>query len=199
MKTIKPINSCNLCELCYNRKPVNGIGNINAEIMIIINKPNYYTVKNDNIFESEVGNILTKLFKMINIDIKDNVYITHLVKGRSLTLKSKNVLACSNYLRNEIKEVNPKIIISMGYLPTKFILKDKKPLYNHIGKAYKTKQDSYIIPMYDINYVMRDIKLHGLAVRDFTNLYKLYKHFINPNIATFESKLHPAIKTMLNK
>jgi DNA polymerase len=194
---METLNKCVLCELCLNKPPVNGVGNTDAEIMVIINKPNYYTIKHNDIFESEVGNILTKLFKMINIDIKDNVYITHLVKGRAVSLKQKNIIACKPYLKKEIEMVKPKVIVTMGYIPTKTILKSKVPLFNHIGKAYFAKDKTLIIPMYDINFVMRDVRYHGLALNDFSNLYKAYSHFINPNIAVFEDKLHPAIKSLL--
>ena len=193
---METLNKCNLCELCLTRKPINGVGNTNAEIMVILQTPNYYTVKHNNIFESKVGETLIKLFKMINIDYKD-VYITHLVKGRTTSLKQKNITACKPYLKDEIEMVKPKVIVTMGVKPTSVILKSKLSLYNHIGKCYKTNKNSWVLPMYDLNFIMYDVKYHGLALKDFANLYKLYSRFVNPNIRTFEDKLHPAIKKIV--
>ena len=193
---MEDIKNCNLCEICINHKPINGVGNVNADIMFVLSKPNYYTVKHNDIFKSEIGKLIHKLLNMITIDVED-VYITHLVKGRSLTIKKKNILACKPYLKDEIDFVKPKIIVTMGFIPNKVFLKSNIPLSNHIGKAYLTNEGSYVLPMYDLNFIFRDVRYHHLAIQDFANLYKLYKEFVNPNIVVFEDNLHSVIKKAL--
>ncbi len=194
---MKMITSCKLCELCVGSQPVNGIGNPDANIMFILSTPNYYTVKNNNFYESASGKLMAKLLTMINLN-KDDVYITHLIKGRTTTPKVKNVLACKPYLKDEIDSVNPKIIIPMGTLAVQTITQSKLPIMSYSNKAIISTDGTYILPMFNLDYITRDVRFHGLILKSFIDLYKLYSTFINPNIRQFEENLHAAVKRLLN-
>ena len=193
---MESLDKCIACELCIRNKPVSGYGNPNADIMIVLPSPTYYAVKEGNALAGASGELLLKLLKMCNIP-EDAVYITHLVKGRSSTLKVKNVTACKPYFKEELESVNPRIIVTMGTLPLKMITKSNLPIEVYANKAIVAKDKTLVLPMYNLAYITRDVRHHGLALRDFVNLYKLYSRFVNPNIKQFESTLHSAVKTIL--
>jgi DNA polymerase len=193
------ITKCNLCELCLNKAPINGNGNPNAEIMFIVDSPTYYDVKENQLLTKESGKLFDKLLTMINLK-REDVYVTTLVKGRPYgnRIRVKNITACKPYLQEEIESVKPKIIVTMGIRSMQTILKTTQPISHYINNAIVAKGEVYILPMYNINYALRDVRNHGIALRDFINLYKVYSNFVNPNIKHYDEELHDVVKKALN-
>jgi len=190
-------DKCSLCELGITNRPVTGYGNPNAQVMIVLPSPNYYVSKTNNILEGATGEMLVKLLKMVNIPL-DDVYITHIIKCRTNTIKVKNITACKPYFKDELSNSKAKIIMTMGTLPYKVLTKRKDAIINYRNKAINTANGILIIPTFNLAYITRDVRLHGLALEAFANLYKLYYTYVNPNIKQFESSLHPSVKSILD-
>lgn len=193
---MKQIEKCNLCEVCLTYKPINGIGNPNANIMFILSSADYYTIKDNSILNTPAGELIAKLLKMINLNI-DDIYITHLIKGRTNGIKAKNITACKPYLQQEVNEVKPKIIVTFGTHALKVIGKTNKSIISYRNRALCTTNHTFIIPAFNFGYILSDARYHGLLLETFVNIYKIYITFVNPNHKHFDDDLHDSIKKLL--
>ena len=188
---------CNKCELCRRNKPIESNKKYDAEISFILSYPDYHSVKHNEILSDNghFGKTFDNMLKLINLS-KDDVYLTYLVKGRPIgnNIKKRNITACSDYLKDELKLINSKIIVLLGYEPINFIFKENKPIYNYLDKAYLTKDNKYIICGYSPSYMFNDVRNHHTAVKLMVNLYKLYTNFINVQYKNIE--VHKIIKEL---
>lgn len=120
------------------RKLLSGKGNFNASIMLVSEFPNQEEVARDKPLLGIPGRILNKLLKETGIS-KKNLYITHAVKaskGKDESLHPKEIKQFSHFLREEIKIVEPKLIIALG--PTALRgLNVKLPLLNIRGRLIR--------------------------------------------------------------
>lgn len=95
------------------------------------------------------GVVLQKLFDIINRDIFKTSFIEAVkcfpVERRNLKVCSLN---CQSIMKNQIKVLNPKIIITLGEAPTRILLDFKfKRFADVVGKFYEI--NGYVIlPIY---------------------------------------------------
>ena len=111
------INSIIDCDLKDNsKKIVLGDGNINSSIMLVGEAPGIEEDDTGHTFLGEVGNLLKKMLKAINI-IKENIYTTYTVNFRPPEDRkptSTEIKRYSHFLQKQISIIKPKIIILMG-------------------------------------------------------------------------------------
>ena len=111
------ISKISSCELKSNAKNlVFNDGNINSPIMIVGEGPGQKEDETGKPFVGEAGQLLNKMLKAIEIDRK-NVYITNVVNYRPPNNRKPEppeINRYSNYLREHIYIINPKILILMG-------------------------------------------------------------------------------------
>ena len=124
------IKNCNRCKLCKNRKNiVFGIGNENANIMLIGEGPGADEDKQGIPFVGKAGQLMNKAFDALGIE-REDVYIANIVKCRPPNNRDPEpdeIQGCMNYLRNQVIIVKPKIIVLLGRIA----------LQNILGKEYK--------------------------------------------------------------
>ena len=114
----KEINSIENCNFKINSKNiVFGYGDINSPVMLIGEAPGEEEDRTGVPFQGEVGELLKKMLKAINIDIK-KTYLTYSIKFIVPQDKKPNVQEITRYsrfLKDHISIINPKIIILMGH------------------------------------------------------------------------------------
>jgi len=119
------IVNCQKCKLCQNRNHiVFGIGNKNADIMLIGEGPGADEDKQGIPFVGKAGQLMNKAFEALGID-RGSVYIANIVKCRppaNRVPEADEAEACLNYLRNQVILVKPKIIVLLGSTALKNIL-----------------------------------------------------------------------------
>ena len=168
--TPKRIVDCSKCPLHFTRHNiVNGVGNAKSNIVIVGEAPG----NNEDIegvpFIGKAGEILEDLLASIGIH-RCEVYITNLVKCRPPGNRNPSegeINICSEYLEEELDVVNPKIIFTLGAVPTKYILGDK---FSSMGKLHGTHIDAgnrIIIPMYHPAYALYNREIIGTMLDDF--------------------------------
>ena len=105
------------CELKKNAsKIVFADGNINSSIMIVGEGPGQKEDELGKPFVGDAGMLLNKMLKAININRK-NIYITNVVNFRppnNRKPESDEITKYSNFLRNHISIIDPKILVLMG-------------------------------------------------------------------------------------
>ncbi len=105
------------CELKKNAsKIVFADGNINSSIMIVGEGPGQKEDELGKPFVGDAGTLLDKMLKAININRK-NIYITNVVNFRppnNRKPETDEIIKYSNFLKNHISIIDPKILILLG-------------------------------------------------------------------------------------
>ncbi len=111
-------HKCQRCELCDNRtNAVIGRGNLQADIMIIGEGPGQSEDEQGLPFVGRSGQLLEKILASVGIDTEKDVYIANVVKCRppgNRKPSAPEVEACKPYLLEQIRLVDPRIILFTG-------------------------------------------------------------------------------------
>ena len=113
-KKIKNISNCSLKESA--KQIVFGDGNQNSHLMIVGEGPGQKEDEIGKPFVGDAGKLLDKMLKAINIERK-NIYITNVVNYRPPNNRKPEpaeITRYSDFLREHISIINPKILILMG-------------------------------------------------------------------------------------
>lgn len=131
---------CHKCRLASTRtNVVFGEGNEHADIMFVGEGPGYYEDIQGRPFVGRAGQLLDKMIKAIHLKRSD-VYIANVVKCRPP--ENRNPLddecqACLDFLRWQVKLINPKIIVCLGAVSSKKLIDENfknKPAEGSICK-----------------------------------------------------------------
>ncbi len=175
---------CNFCKKCDLSKTrinvVFGKGNPNADILFIGEAPG---AKEDELglpFVGRAGKELDKLLHQIGLSIEE-VYIANILKCRppkNRNPSQSEIRDCTPYLIEQIKIINPKIIVTLGNYSTKFVLSGFNP--NEMKKIsgikelhgkkqkIKIKNNTYLIlPIYHPSAMMYRPSLREDFEKDF--------------------------------
>jgi len=169
----KKIRLCQKCDLCITRKnAVPGKGNYNADVVFIGEAPG----KNEDVHgEPFIGNAGKKLNDALeNAGLtRSSVYITNIVKCRPPKNRIPNdveKMMCSNYLKNELTIINPKIICLLGNTSYYSILGGKEISKNH-GKFVRKNNHLYFITFHPAAIIYNQ-KLDKVFKNDIKKLVK---------------------------
>lgn len=123
-------NACQRCDLGATRThAVVGEGNLNAPIMIIGEAPGQNEDETGRPFVGKAGQLLDKILESVKLDRKKDVYITNINKCRppgNRVPTTDEVVACKPYLLEQIRLVDPKIILLTGATAVKGLTGDKR-------------------------------------------------------------------------
>lgn len=132
-KTLEALNvrmaaSCTCTLKDEATQAVPGEGNPDADIMFIGEAPGK---KEDELgvpFVGASGKFLGEMLATINLK-REDIYITNIVKYRPPNNRDplpEEVLACEQWLHEQIKIVHPKIIVTLGRHAMEHFIPDKK-------------------------------------------------------------------------
>ena len=111
------ISTCTACILSKTRtQTVPGSGDAKAEIMFVGEAPGFNEDQQGIPFVGRAGNLLSELLSSIEVN-RESVYITNIIKCRPPENRDPNkeeVDACKNFLKMQITQINPKIIVTLG-------------------------------------------------------------------------------------
>ena len=111
------LNSIEDCVLKKNAQSlILGDGNFNSPIMLIGEAPGIEEDKSGLSFKGEVGDLLDKMLRAINIKRQD-IYLSYAINFRPPEDRkptSQEIKRYSTYLKTHISIIDPKIIILMG-------------------------------------------------------------------------------------
>lgn len=120
--------NCRECALCQTRKNVVfGVGNPQAEIMLVGEGPGANEDEQGIPFVGRAGQFLDDMLAIIGLD-RTRVYIANIVKCRPPGNRDPlNVEqdACIGYLRRQIALIQPKIIVSLGRIAAMRLINEK--------------------------------------------------------------------------
>lgn len=161
---------CDRCELCAyaHHTCIQGVGSKEARIVIVGDNPN---LSEDNKGEYGHGNsqkLLDQLIEAANID-PDEVYYTPAVKcrkGDNGKVSAQALKACKEYLIEELEEIKPEYVITLGATALKALTNKAKITEIH-GKVIDHKMGFKILPAYHPAMSLRDPRHWEPIHRDF--------------------------------
>jgi uracil-DNA glycosylase len=145
-KTLKELNelikNCTRCPLHKSRNRfVFGVGNPNAEILVVGEGPGAEEDKLGEPFVGRAGKLLNDILKAIKFE-REEVYIANIVKCRppgNRTPLIDEMEACFPYLARQIQLIKPKLILALGLTAAQGLLRKKDSLTNMRGNVYDYK------------------------------------------------------------
>ena len=139
LKLLKEIDICTKCPLHKTRKnALTGDGRINSKILLIGEAPGQLEDEKKKAFIGRAGQVLDTLLKEINLT-RNNIYITNIVKCRPPQNRNPSpfeITQCLPYLKNQLKIIKPKIIITLGNIAGKEIFEIVKIPFSKISKMH---------------------------------------------------------------
>ena len=157
-KLFDECNQCTACELHKTRTNcVFGTGNINADVLFVGEAPGDNEDKTGTPFVGRAGQLLDKFLFAVDID-RENVYIANILKCRPP--KNRDPLpseedACIDFLRRQVRLINPKIIVCLGRISAMRLIKPDFKITVEHGKWFK-KGNFLITAVYHPALLLRD-------------------------------------------
>jgi len=134
------VASCRLCDLCKTRKQtVFGVGNQQADLVIIGEAPGFYEDQQGEPFVGRAGQLLNSMLQSMGLQ-RESVYIANVLKCRppeNRDPRPEEVLRCTPYLRRQLELLQPKCILAVGRIAAHFLLDCTTPLGKMRGKEYQ--------------------------------------------------------------
>ncbi len=168
---------CNLCQLRGGcARVVFGDGNNRARLMLIGEAPGADEDRVGLPFVGRAGQLLDRILAAAEID-REKIFITNVVKcrppGNRLPLQPE-VEACLPYLKKQIELINPQIIVCLGALATKTLIKKSAAITRDRGKWHNI-DGRLVIATFHPAALLRDPSREKDVWEDFKQVMQHYK------------------------
>lgn len=152
-------NQCHRCGLGETRThAVVGRGNLQAPIMIIGEAPGQNEDETGLPFVGRSGQLLENILASVHLTTEHDVYIANINKCRppnNRTPTPDEMAACLPYLLEQIRLVDPKIILLTGATAVKGITGDKRAITKIRGE-WMEWQGRLCMPIFHPSYLLRN-------------------------------------------
>lgn len=153
-----------------------GKGNLNSSVMLVSEYPNSEEAKKNRPLDGAHGKLIDKFLKNMGIT-RRNIYITNAVKAvqeKNESPDPKEIKQFSQFLREEIKIIEPKIIIALGGISLRG-LNVKLPLFNIRGRVIRFGTET-LFATHHPSETAKNPKLLGEIEKDFSKLQEEIKN-----------------------
>jgi len=178
------VRDCDRCPLCFNRKTVVfGQGNIEADVMFVGEAPGEEEDKTGLAFVGKAGKLLTQIIQSIGLN-RQAVYICNVIKCRppgNRNPVNDEISSCLPILFKQIELVKPKLIVSLGNVATKNLVKDAVGIMKMRGKKEKFNGIP-LIPTFHPSYLLRNPSALSLVWSDMRKVRQML--FQDPSISS---------------
>jgi uracil-DNA glycosylase len=152
-------NQCQRCELGSTRThAVVGRGNLKAPIMVIGEAPGQNEDETGLPFVGRSGQLLDKVLASVNLTTEEDVYIANINKCRPPNNRvptPNEMAACLPYLLEQIRLVDPKIILLTGASAVKGLTGDKRGITKIRGQWLEW-EGRLCMPIFHPSYLLRN-------------------------------------------
>ena len=153
------VTQCTACDLHQTRKnTVFGVGNVNADWMIIGEAPGEEEESVGEPFVGQAGQMLSQMLLAIGVS-REKVFIANILKCRppnNRDPKQDEVHRCQGFLKQQINMIKPKVILAVGRVAAQNLLHTKETISHIRGNTY-TLQETQIplVATYHPAYLLR--------------------------------------------
>ena len=131
--------ACTRCPLHENRtQTVFGVGNLNADWMIIGEAPGAEEDRRGEPFVGRAGKLLDEMLRAVELD-RSTAFITNILKCRPPNNRDPGrdeAAACRGYLERQIELVNPRLILAVGRIAAQALLHSDSPVGRLRGRLH---------------------------------------------------------------
>lgn len=188
-------------ELIYDlaksaKKCVPGEGNPNAEILFIGEAPGRDEDESGRPFVGRSGQLLRSNIRRVGYT-EDDVFIANVVKHRPPENRDptpEEIAACAPYLDEQIKIIEPKLIVTVGRFSMGKFFPDQKISGIH-GKVFKVAwggKTYFVFPLYHPAAALRSGAMKAAFEKDFDKLPKVVE-WIKNGAKTKEDEVKDAL------
>ncbi|MBI1424495.1 MAG: uracil-DNA glycosylase [Gammaproteobacteria bacterium] len=173
------VKQCQRCDLHKTRtQTVFGVGNRQAELMVIGEAPGADEDRQGEPFVGRAGQLLNEMLKAIGLQ-RQQVYIANILKCRppnNRDPKPEEAAQCSAYLFQQIALVKPRLILAVGRIAAQRLLKTDTALGRMRGKVHQHPETGVpLIVTYHPAYLLRTPADKRKAWEDLLFLRKTIK------------------------
>lgn len=166
-----------------------GEGNLEAKIVLIGEAPGSKEVELRRPFVGQAGKNLDEFLETVELN-REDIYITNVVKIRPYRVNEKTgrkvnrppnkkeIEKYSKYLFEELKIIDPKLIVTLGNVPLKTMADDEKIKISEVHGNIIETTDKKVFPLYHPAAVIYNRKLKPVYLEDLIKL----KEYIKSNI-----------------
>ncbi len=133
------VNNCKACDLYKTRSnPVFGVGNLDADLLVIGEAPGANEDKQGEPFVGRGGQLLTNMLSAIGFK-REDYYIANILKSRPPNNRDpslEEVKACTPYLLRQISLVKPKLILAVGRIAAHYLLSTNASMASLRGNLF---------------------------------------------------------------
>ncbi|MDQ8039499.1 MAG: uracil-DNA glycosylase [Rickettsiella sp.] len=170
------VANCQRCTLYKTRtNPVFGVGNPNADLLVIGEAPGANEDKQGEPFVGRGGQLLTNMLLSIGLR-REDIYIANILKSRPPNNRDpspEEVRACTPFLLRQISLIKPKLILAVGRIAAQFLLASNLTMATLRGNLFH--YGVYKIPLivtYHPAYLLRSPREKRKAWRDMQCIKK---------------------------
>jgi uracil-DNA glycosylase family 4 len=171
------IQQCSACELSENcTQKVPGIGDRKARLLIVGEGPGHDEDIRGEPFVGRSGHLLDRMLATIGI-AREQVYITNIVKCRppnNRDPKASETQQCRVYLDAQIKQIAPKVILSVGRVSAHNLLGSNLPVGKLIQQIHQLPGTEIPVKVtYHPAYLLRSPAAKAIAWQDLKLLHRM--------------------------
>ncbi|MFZ9009498.1 MAG: uracil-DNA glycosylase [bacterium] len=165
-------SECQRCALGPTRNQfVFGSGHDGSSLMFVGEGPGADEDRLGLPFVGKAGKLLDRMIDVIGLD-REDVYVTNVVKCRPPNNRnptSDEIAHCMGILERQIELVNPKLIVTLGNVPTQALLPGSPGITKSRG-SLKKYRDWNILPTFHPSYLLRNPNAMTEAWQDFQKI-----------------------------
>lgn len=156
----KCVAQCTACSLHQTRtQTVFGVGNQQAELMIVGEAPGFNEDQQGEPFVGRGGQLLTAMLKSIGFE-RQQVYIANILKCRppnNRDPQAEEVQKCTPFLDQQIALIKPRLLLAVGRIAAHHLLKTKSSLESLRNKMHRYGDNNTpLIVTYHPAYLLRN-------------------------------------------
>lgn len=170
--------SCKKCALYESRtNVVFGVGRQDAEVLFVGEGPGENEDLQGEPFVGRAGKLLDDMLKIIGLNRKENIYIANMVKCRPP--KNRDPLsteqeACSDWLREQISLIQPKIVVCLGRIAAMALIRDDFKISKEHGQWFE-KDGMKFMALYHPAALLRDPRRRPETFEDLKELQRVIR------------------------
>lgn len=171
------VANCSNCSLCETRtQAVFGVGNKQAEWMLVGEEPGESEDLGGEPFLGQAGELLNDMLRSIGLE-RESAYLTSVIKCKTpenRAPKVEELNLCYSYLQRQIQLLKPKIILAVGRVAAQSLLKTNKPLAELRGIVHQVEGVPLVV-VYHPAYLLRALHEKKKAWQDLQLAIKQIK------------------------